>query len=416
MLAIVPPAVIATRIYGRWIKRLSTTVQDQLATTTSIAEESLAGIRTIRAFDAHKHILNRYSNGIDKAFNTARERAYRIAAFGGIAGLVGYGAVCGVLWYGGQLYVNEQLSLGELTSFMLYTFTIAFSISALGTVWQSFMKAAGASKRVFDVIDLEVNLLSGSEEPVEPFERLVFEKVGFNYPARADMPVLNDLSFELKHGSKLAIVGPSGAGKSTIAALIARLYDPSEGQVRVNDTPLDALNIHWWRSQFGVVFQASSLFAYSIRENLLLGNPDASSERLWAALESAQLSDFVRSLPNGLDTDIGEKGVQLSGGQRQRMSIARLFVKDPSLIILDEATSSLDSSTETQIKLALDQLLKTRSAVIIAHRLSTVTDADQILYLENGKIIDKGNHSQLLTRCKPYRMLVETQMLDQPKS
>ncbi|MGB0648335.1 MAG: ABC transporter ATP-binding protein, partial [Bradymonadia bacterium] len=264
MLAIVPPAVIGTRIYGRWIKRLSTTVQDQLADTTSIAEESLAGIRTIRAFDAHNHILNRYSNGIDKAFNTAKERAYRIATFGGIAGLVGYGAVCGVLWYGGQLYVSKQLSLGELTSFMLYTFTIAFSISALGTVWQSFMKAAGASKRVFDVIDQEVNLLSGPQQPPEPFDQLVFEKVCFNYPARADMSVLNDISFKLEHGSKLAIVGPSGAGKSTIAALIARLYDPSEGRIRVNGIPVNDLDIHWWRSQFGVVFQASSLFAYSI--------------------------------------------------------------------------------------------------------------------------------------------------------
>ena len=411
MLGIVPPAVIGTRIYGRWIKKLSTKVQDQLATTTGIAEESLSGVRTIRAFDAESHIDERFRLGIHAAFETARQRARRIASFGALAGLAGYAAVCGVLWYGGHLYVESKLTLGELTSFMLYTFTVAFSISALGTVWQSFMKATGASQRVFEVIDNAIEVKSGDVIPKTHFELVMFNTVDFAYPARPDMPVLHNISFELARGRQIAVVGASGAGKSTIAALLTRLYDPTLGQIEVNEHALSTLNLSWWRAQFGVVFQEATLFAYSIRNNLLLGNPTASDHQLWNALESAQLATFVRSLPNGLDTEIGEKGVQLSGGQRQRMAIARLIVKDPPLVILDEATSALDTSTEAKIKSALNALLKERTALIIAHRLSTVIDADEILYIEDGSIIAQGPHEHLLDTCAPYSKLVEAQIV-----
>lgn len=411
MLSIVPPAVIGTRIYGRWIKKLSTKVQDQLAMTTGIAEESLSGVRTIRAFDAEDHIDARFREGINVAFETARQRARRIASFGALAGFAGYAAVCGVLWYGGHLYVESQLTLGELTSFMLYTFTVAFSISALGTVWQSFMKAAGASQRVFEIIDNAIEVQSGDVIPTSPFDVIEFDNVNFTYPARLDMPVLTRISFSLKRGKQIAIVGPSGAGKSTIAALLTRLYDPTAGQILVNQHELTTLDLSWWRAQFGVVFQEATLFAYSIRNNLLLGQPGASDKLLWQALESAQLAEFVHSLPLKLDTEIGEKGVQLSGGQRQRMAIARLLVKDPPLVILDEATSALDTSTEAKIKSALNALLKDRTALIIAHRLSTVIDADEIMYVEAGTIIAKGKHEALLKTCPEYGKLVAAQIV-----
>jgi ABC-type multidrug transport system fused ATPase/permease subunit len=411
MLGVVPPAVIGTRIYGRWIKKLSTKVQDQLAITTGIAEESLTGVRTIRAFNAEDHIDARFHEGINIAFETARRRARRIASFGALAGFAGYAAVCGVLWYGGHLYVESKLTLGELTSFMLYTFTVAFSIGALGTVWQSFMKATGASQRVFEVIDNAIEVKSGDVTPSSPFELIEFNTVDFTYPARLDMPVLASISFSLRRGKQIAIVGPSGAGKSTIAALLTRLYDPTAGQISVNHHELKTLDLSWWRAQFGVVFQEATLFAYSIRNNLLLGQPGASDTLLWRALESAQLAEFVHSLPLGLDTEIGEKGVQLSGGQRQRMAIARLLVKDPPLVILDEATSALDTSTEAKIKAALGALLKDRTALIIAHRLSTVIDADEILYVAAGKILAKGQHEVLLETCPEYAKLVEAQIV-----
>lgn len=414
MLAIVPPAVIGTRIYGRWIKKLSTKVQDQLALTTGIAEESLSGVRTIRAFDAEAQIDGRFRQGIEAAFSTAKHRARRIATFGALAGLAGYAAVCGVLWYGGHLYVASKLTLGELTSFMLYTFTVAFSISALGTVWQSFMKATGASQRVFEVIDNAIEIRSGSVTPRDTFQALRFDDVNFTYPARSDMPVLHSVSFELIRGKRIAIVGPSGAGKSTIAALLTRLYDPTSGQIFVNAHALNTLDLSWWRAQFGVVFQDATLFAYSIRNNLLLGNPEASDMELWNALESAQLKTFVQSLRDGLDTTIGENGVQLSGGQRQRMAIARLLVKDPPIVVMDEATSALDTSTETHIKTALNALLKSRTALIIAHRLSTVIDADEILFVQAGEIIASGQHDDLLETCPPYAQLVAAQIVSAP--
>ena len=414
MLCIVPPAVVGTRVYGRWIRRLSVDVQEELAGANSVAEESISGIRTIRAFNATQRVRTRYGERIQRAFLVAKHRARSVSAFGAIAGFLGYSTVCGVLWYGGHLYVSGDLSLGQLTAFMLYTFTVAFSIGALGTVWQSLMKATGASERVFELIDQVPTVRSGCIKPSESVTTVCFENVCFAYPSRNDIAVLDGVSLTLKRGKKLAIVGPSGAGKSTIAALITRLYDPTEGQILVNNTPITQLDLSWWRNQLGVVFQEPILFAYSIRENLLLGKENATDEELWRALGAAQLEGFVRGLSDGLDTEVGERGVQLSGGQKQRLAIARLLVKDPPLVILDEATSALDSATETEIKTALRSLLFNRTALMIAHRLSTVIDADEIIYVEDGHIVDRGTHDQLMSSSVQYAHLVSAQLLNDP--
>lgn len=414
MALLVPPAVIGTRIYGRWIRRFSVNVQSRLAEANSVAEESISGMRTLRAFNGIPQAGKRYENKVIRAFEIARKRARSISIFGGLAGFLGYATVCGVLWYGGHLYVEGQLTLGELTSFMLYTFTVAFSIGALGSVWQAFMKAAGASERVFEIIDQEPSIISGSIIPSEPVRSLRFDHVGFAYPSRPEIEVLKDVSFELGGCKQLAIVGSSGAGKSTIAALIVRLYDTSSGAIVLDGEALTELDLSWWRDQIGVVYQEPLLFACSIRENLLIGRNNATEEELWAALSTARMADFVQALPEGLDAAVGERGVQLSGGQRQRLAIARLLVKDPPFVILDEATSALDSATEAEIKAALSTLLSTRTALMIAHRLSTVIDADEILYLEAGQVKERGTHDDLLARSASYRQLIAGQLLHDP--
>ena len=411
MILIVPPVVVGTRIYGRWIRKLSTQVQDQLAQATAIAEESISGVRTIKTFNAEKIVKAQFGAGISKAFRLAQKRARSLATFGAFAGFFGYSAVCGVLWYGGRLYVTKVLTLGELTSFMLYTFTVAFSIGALGTVWQSFMKAAGATERVFEVIDQVPTIESGTVVPKESFQNITFKNVSFAYPSRSELMVTKNISLSLMKGQRKAIVGPSGAGKSTIAALLARLYDPSQGTVEINGIPLQELSLVWWREQIGVVYQEPMLFACSIAENLRLGKINAPDEDLWRVLKAARLDDFVKALPKGLQTQVGERGVQLSGGQRQRLAIARLLLKDPPVVILDEATSALDSKTEAEVKDALTVLLKNRSAIIIAHRLSTVIDADEIVYVEDGQIAGLGSHESLLEASEKYANLVAPQLV-----
>ena len=409
MLAIVPVVVIAARIYGRYIRKLSKAFQDALASATEVAEETLSGIRTVRAFAQEEAEVGRYGDEVEQSFEVARTRAKAIALFQGGAGFAGYAGLAMVLWYGGRLLGAGELSVGELSQFLLYTMTLAFSIGAASGLYEDFMKALGASERVFELLDREPRVRSGELQLPSLRGEVVIDAIDFAYPARSDVAVFEGLSLTLMPGQVVALVGPSGAGKSTVAQLISRFYDPQAGGLTLDDVPYRELDPDWLREQVGVVRQEPVLFATTILDNIRYGRPDASREEVEAAARAANAHDFVSAFPEGYDTRVGERGVRLSGGQRQRVAIARALLKDPRILILDEATSSLDAESEHLVQEALERLMQGRTTLVIAHRLSTVKDADRVVVLDGGRVVQEGTHADLVTAEGLYRRLVERQ-------
>ncbi len=411
MLAIVPVVVLGAIFYGRILRRLSREVQDALAAGTEVAEETIAGIRTVRAFAREGAETARYRQRVETVFELARKRARIGALFGGGMSFGFGGAVAVVLWFGGTLLVDGTMSIGELTQFVLYTFFVAFSLGALASVWEDFMKAIGASDRVFQLMDREAGVSSGGEQLENLAGQVVFEAVRFAYPSRPDIDVLADFELVLAPGETVALVGPSGAGKSTVAALLSRFYDPDAGAIYLDGTPYRELQPDWLRQQVGVVSQEPTLFAATVRDNIRYARPDASNAEVLAAAKAANAHEFVSAFPEAYDTLVGERGVRLSGGQKQRVAIARALLKDPRILVLDEATSALDAESEHLVQEALQRLMLGRSTLVIAHRLSTVKDADRVLVLEAGRVVEQGNHRELVARDGLYRQLVERQFL-----
>jgi len=411
MLTMVPVIAVGAALYGQAIRKISRQVQDALAASTAVAEEALSSIRTVRAFAREDHESRRYEEAVDTSFKLARLRARYGATFQGVIGFAAYGAIAGVLWYGGRLLISGQISIGELTSFVLYTFTLAVSIGTLSTLWEDFSKALGASERIFELMDRRSALpvAPDAARPARLDGRVRFEGVQFTYPARPDHPVLQGLDLALDPGQVVALVGPSGSGKSTVAALLSRFYDPQAGTIQLDDRPLTALDPDWLRSRVGVVSQEPVLFAASISENIRYGRIDATEEEVIAAAQAANPHDFVTDFPEGYDTAGGERGGRLSGGQKQRIAIARALLKDPRILVLDEATSALDAESEHLVQEALDRLMEGRTTLIIAHRLSTVRDADQVAVLAGGRVVQRGTHDELAAVDGLYRRLVERQ-------
>lgn len=409
MLMVVPVVAIGAAMYGRSLRRVSRAVQDALANATAVAEESLAGIRTVRAFARETQEIDRYGQCVEQAYSLARRRAVLGATFQGGVSFAGYAAIGVVLWYGGVLLLNGQLSIGELTAFLLYTFTVAFSVAALGGLYEDFSKAVGASSRVFELMDRTPTVQGGQGRISEPQGVVHLEGVHFAYPTRRDAPVLQGLDLTINPGEVVALVGPSGGGKSTIAALISRFYDPQQGRLLLDEHPLTSLDTNWLREQIGVVSQEPVLFAASIWENIAYGRLEASKDEVVAAARAANAHDFIVEFPEGYDTRVGERGVRLSGGQKQRVAIARAILKDPRVLILDEATSALDAESEHLVQEALDRLMVGRSTLVIAHRLSTVRDAHRVVVLDNGRVVQHGDHESLMGAEGLYRRLVERQ-------
>jgi ATP-binding cassette subfamily B protein len=412
MLSVVPPVALGAVAYGRRVRKLSRDVQDALARGGEVAEEALAGVRTGRAFAAEEAEIRRYGDAVMGSFELARRRVRMAGTFMGAASFGAYGAAGLVLWYGGHLVSNGELTLGELTSFLVYTLLVAFSLGGLSDLWADFNKAGGAAARVFELLDRAPSIAaSGGERPARVEGRVELRDVRFTYPTRKDAPVLRGIDLTIAPGEVVALVGPSGSGKSTLAALLMRLYDPDRGEIRLDGRDLRALDPEWLRRQIGVVAQEPLLFSCSIADNIRYGRATATDDEVALAAKVANAHDFVSRFPDGYATLVGERGVQLSGGQKQRVAIARALLKDPRLLVLDEATSALDAESEHLVKEALDRLREGRTTLVIAHRLSTVKDAHRVLVIDGGTIVQSGEHAALMAEDGLYRRLVERQFV-----
>src|SRR6266511_476497 len=438
MLLVVPPVALGAVAYGRKVRALARRYQDALADASHVAEESLSAIRTVRAFVAEQAERARYGRAVADSYDAARKRAYAGSTFMGAAAAGGYAAMAAVLGYGGRLVAKGDMTAGALTAFLVYTLLIAMSLAALAEVWAEAMRGLGAADRVFELMDRKPEMpLTGGVIPEESREspltadrqrpltlalspgggegskhgRITFEAVRFAYPTRPDAEVLSGLDLEIRSGEVVALVGASGAGKSTVASLVGRLDDPRAGRVLLDGRDLRELDPAWLRAQIGVVPQEPVLFSASIEENVRYGRPGAPHDEVVAACRAAHADTFVRAFPDGYATRVGERGQQLSGGQRQRIAIARAVLKDPRILLLDEATSALDAESEALVQDALEKLMVGRTAIVIAHRLSTVARADRVVVLEEGRVAESGAHAALMQRGGTYRRLVDRQLV-----
>src|SRR5512133_15109 len=412
MLAVVPAVAIGAVIYGRRIRALAKRYQDALADAGHAAEESLSAIRTVRAFAAEAAESTRYAAEVERAYRLARIRVGAAAVFMGAASAGVYAAIAVVLGYGGLLVAAGGMTAGALTAFLVYTLLIAMGLGTLADVWAEAMRGQGAAERGFELTDrVPAMPIAGGRRLDRVEGRVAFEGVEFRYPQRPDVEVLRGIDLAVSPGEVVALVGPSGAGKSTVGALLIRLYDPRVGRVTLDGVDLRELDPAWLRRLIGVVSQEPVLFSTTIAENVRYGRPEATDAEVREAIRAANAEGFVMAFPEGLATKVGERGQQLSGGQKQRIAIARALLKDPRILLLDEATSALDAESEALVQEALDRLMRGRTSVVIAHRLSTVVGADRVVVIEDGRVAEEGTHAALLARRGVYARLVERQVL-----
>ncbi len=410
MLGVVPPVALSAVIYGRRVRKLSKESQDALARASEVAVESISGIRTVRGFAAEKKEIARYREAIQDTLDLAFRRIGMSSRFFGLAFFAAFAAGDFVFWYGARMMAAGELTPGALMSFLFYTMQMAFGLGALAEQWTEVQRAAGAAERVFELLHRTPQIPADHGRQLDAVQgKIEFKDVTFAYPSRPDVKVLQGFSLALQPGEVVALVGPSGAGKSTIASMLYRLYDPASGGLELDGTPFAALDAEWLRRQVGVVAQEPLLFSTSIAENIRYGRPTATDAEVEAAAKLANADAFIRNFPDGYATLVGERGIQLSGGQKQRVAIARAVLKDPRILVLDEATSALDAESEHLVREALERLMKGRTTLIIAHRLSTVKGADRVVVIEAGAIVQSGTHATLVGAEGLYRRLVEKQ-------
>ena len=414
-LAVVPIVIGAALFFGRQLKRASAGVQDRIAEATGSAEEAFSQIRTVQSFTREAEETRRYTGHMAHVIAAAPDRARIRATFFGMLTFCAFGGVVAVLWQGGRLVLDGTLTAGALVSFLLYALYVAGAVGSLGSLFGVYQEAVGAARRTFDLLGTQPTIASPAapvrlERPVRG--DVALENVGFAYAASLP-PVLTDISLRIAPGEVVALVGPSGAGKTTIASLIPRFWDVDSGRILIDGQDVRSLALGDLRSAIGMVPQEPALFSGTVRENIAYAvqddNRTPSDEEIRRAASAAHATEFIDRLIEGFDTLVGERGVKLSGGQRQRLAIARVFLKDPAIVILDEATSSLDSESERLVEQAMQELLRGRSTLIIAHRLSTVLRADRVVVIDHGRIVEEGRHAELLERSGVYSRLYRGQ-------
>lgn len=402
MLAVVPVIVVIGVVFGKRIRKLSRSTQDQLADSNTIVQESLQGISNVKAFSNEWFEIGRYSKSLAQVVNMSIKNGRFRGLFVSFLLFSVFGAIVLVVWYGTHLMREGALSFGDLTAFVVYTAFVGGSMAGFADLYSQLQKTLGATQRVREILRTDPEDVHAANEPLEERYRIhgavSMQHVAFSYPSRPEVQVLKDISMQVRPGQQVAVVGPSGAGKSTIASLLLRFYDPSAGAIKFDDLDVSSIPLTQLRKQMAVVPQDVLLFGGSIRENIAYGKPSAPEEEIIEAAKKAYAHDFISSFPEGYDTLVGERGIKLSGGQRQRIAIARAILKDPAILILDEATSSLDSASEALVQEALENLMKGRTSFVIAHRLSTIRNADQILVLDKGYIRESGTHQQLMNQ------------------
>lgn len=398
MLASIPIVVLVAMFFGRHVRKISKKRQDQIADSNTIAEEVLQNFQIVKSFTNEYLESIRYSRSITEVVRISiRYARWRGVFFMFIITLL-FGGIFFVLWQGAMMVESGDMKLGDLFSFIMYTGMIGGAIASLGTLVTQLIGAIGATDRVFEILDQkpEIELT----KPLIDYKRfdgnVVLSNVGFSYPARPEVKVLKNIDMQIDHGQTIALVGASGAGKSTITSLLLRLYDYDEGVISIDGVDIRDIDLIHLRQNMALVPQDISLFAGSIRDNILYGRPDATEEEVVNAARNANAWEFISEFPEGLDTIVGERGAKVSGGQRQRIAIARALLRDPSILILDEATSSLDAESEQLVQHALDTLMEGRTSIIIAHRLSTVRNVDRIYVLSQGEIVESGSHTDLM--------------------
>jgi subfamily B ATP-binding cassette protein MsbA len=410
VLATAPVATYISRAFSPRFQEVATRLQDQLARATAVAQESLAAILLVKSYARNRHEGDRYGSAIEKVYTASVTMRRLNAVFTSLITFIGSASTIAIFWFGGIEVLGGRLTAGALVAFLLYSQSITQSFNQLSQLYAALNRVAGASQRVFEILDTkpEIDDLADAVPLQSAIGKVQFADVSFSYEEERE--VLHSIDFEVEPGQTVALVGPSGAGKSTLLSLIPRLYDASHGEVRIDGRDVREYQLQTLREQIAVVTQEVFLFGLSVRDNIRYGRLDASDEEVEAAAQAANAYQFIAQMTHGFDTEVGERGVRLSGGERQRISIARALLKNAPILLLDEATSSVDATSEALIQEAVERLRKRRTTFVIAHRLATVRNADRILVMDGGSIVESGSHEELLLQHGLYHQLVQTQL------
>ena len=412
VLLVIPLIVIPLVAFGRWVRRLSRNAQDTLAGASAYASELIGAIRTVQAYTSERLATNRFGGEVEQAYEAARNSTRARAVLTLIIIFIVFSSVVAILWVGSHDVLTGQITPGRLGQFVLYAAFAAAGLGQLSEVWGEVSAASGAAERLFEILRVKSQITAPPQPvalPVPARGDVGFANVSFAYPARPDVLAVDNVSLSVKPGEKVAIVGPSGAGKSTLFHLLLRFYDPAHGTISLDGVPIVSADPVEVRARIALVPQDSVVFAASARENIRFGRPDATDAEVERAADLAHASEFIRRLPGDFEAQLGERGVTLSGGQRQRIAIARAILRDAPLLLLDEATSALDAESETLVQTALEELMRRRTTLVIAHRLATVLSCDRIMVMDQGRIVEQGTHAELVAANGLYARLARLQ-------